>query len=134
MDREDESVLTELPFPVWWRSNHFWRVGRGKTNLISFLKGSPKNHSGRKHITYRIDSEADKHTQWDQVTIVLHHHIAIQFLLKWVEKSPLMQKDLYDHIPECYWSVETYGLLRKIQKNMWKTEVDKMKPCITTIK
>ena len=43
--------------------------------------------------------------RWDQITIVLHHHIVVHLLWNRVEKFPLMLKELYGHTPECYWSI-----------------------------
>ena len=39
-------------------------------------------------------------TQGDQVPVVLHHHIHVQFLLSWVQAFPLLLREIYSHIPE----------------------------------
>ena len=45
-------------------------------------------------------------TQGDQVPVVLHHHIHVQFLLSWVQAFPLLLREIYSHIPEGQWSLK----------------------------
>lgn len=109
----------QIWFPAWQSWNHFL-VKKNKKVLTSFLKAALKitveknTYLKEQILNYSKSLEADKHTQWDQVIIVLHHHIPVQVLLNRVETFPLLLGEVYGHIPECRClKQQTYVLMGK---------------------